>query len=110
MESAIKYHDYAKSLLIYSELLTVDVSSPLKSKIHYKQAMNKKITLHQEMLDILDSIGNEWLTMQEMADWVNKRSRYCKRDGSQVESNQISARASKYPQFFERLNGKLRRK
>ncbi|MCY4147839.1 MAG: hypothetical protein OXF73_00510, partial [Gammaproteobacteria bacterium] len=70
----------------------------------------RKTILHQEMLDILAANDNAWIAIQEIADRVHQRRIYRKRDGSRVESSQISARIGKYPWLFERLNGRVRSK
>ncbi len=48
-----------------------------------------KITLHEEIQDILRDNNSDWMTTHEIADLVNKRGRYHKKDGSAVTDSQI---------------------
>lgn len=66
------------------------------------------ITLHEEIADILRERGNEWITTQELADAVNERARYRKRDGSTVTAFQIHGRTRNYGQLFERDGSQVR--
>ena len=72
------------------------------------RATVKGVTLHEEIRDILDGIGNSWLTTVELAGLVNRRGRYRKRDGSPVSSSQIHARTRNYSELFQR-SGSLAR-
>ena len=54
--------------------------------------MAEKITLHQEICDILVSKGNNWTSTHELASLVNQRGRYRKRDGTTVSDFQIHGR------------------
>jgi len=49
------------------------------------------VTLHEEMADILRTHGNP-MYIVDLANAVNRRGIYRKRDGSAVTRNQISAR------------------
>lgn len=60
------------------------------------------LTLHEAMAVVLQDAGNEWMTTRDLADEVNRRNLYRKRDGSPVESNQIHARAKNYSHMFEK--------
>ena len=69
--------------------------------------MGKKVTLHEEIRDILEREGNRWMTTSELADRVNWRGRYRKRDGSSVSRFQIHGRTRNYSRLFGH-NGSLR--
>ena len=60
------------------------------------------MTLHEAIVVVLEDGGNEWTHTREIADEVNRRDLYRKRDGSPVESNQIHARAKNYLHLFEK--------
>ena len=64
--------------------------------------MAEKITLHQEICDILVSKGNNWTSTYELASLVNQRGRYRKRDGTTVSDFQIHGRTRNYQESFER--------
>jgi hypothetical protein len=51
---------------------------------------------------------NDWTTVKELADEINERHLYEKRDGSPVDPSQIHARANKYPKMFEKDGRRLR--
>lgn len=68
----------------------------------------ERITLHDELAAILREQDNAWMTVQDLADTVNARQRYAKRDGSPVDPSQIHARASSYPTIFEKDSGRVR--
>ena len=68
--------------------------------------MGKKVTLHEEIRDILEREGNQWMTTSELAFRVNCRGRYRKRDGSSVSPFQIHGLTRNYSRLFER-NGSL---
>ena len=46
--------------------------------------------------------------MRELADEVNERSMYRKRDGSPVEANQVHARTKNYTALFEKDGSRIR--
>jgi len=48
------------------------------------------------------------MTTQEIADVVNERDRYRKRDGSAVTARQIHGRIRKYGQLFESEGSQVR--
>ncbi|HWP00622.1 MAG TPA: hypothetical protein VNL74_08365 [Methylococcus sp.] len=64
--------------------------------------MVEKITLHEEIVSIFVEFGAAWMTTKEIADAVNRRGRYHKRDGSPVTAFQIHGRTKNYPHLFER--------
>src|SRR4051812_2592723 len=51
----------------------------------------ERITLHAELASVLRQRRNAWMTVGELADAVNERQRYAKRDGSSVDPSQIHA-------------------
>lgn len=67
-----------------------------------------RMTLHEALQVILNERDNEWMTVTELADEVNDRSLYQKRDGSLVQPNQIHARAKSYPALFEKDGPRVR--
>lgn len=66
------------------------------------------VLLHDEIADILRASGIEWMTTQEIADQVNARGRYHKRDGSEVTAFQIHGRTRNYSDLFEREGSRVR--
>ena len=66
-----------------------------------------KVTLHEEIAAILRQRGG-WMTTQEIADTVNERGNYVKKDGSAVTDFQIHGRTRNYPQLFERDGSRVR--
>jgi hypothetical protein len=68
------------------------------------------MTLHEALARVLEDTGNEWTTARELADDVNRRGLYRKRDGSPVEVNQVHARTNNYTQLFEKDGPKIRLK
>jgi hypothetical protein len=71
-------------------------------------AASDRITLHEELIAILNEHGNRWMTTQELAAQVNRRGRYQKRDGSEVNDFQIHGRTKNYSQLFERDGSRVR--
>lgn len=57
------------------------------------------MTLHEEIIDILESQGSN-MTKKQIAAQVNIRKNYIKRDGSEVTDFQIHRRTKNYPQYF----------
>jgi hypothetical protein len=68
----------------------------------------ERLTLHEAMGLILRENNNKWMTVRELADAVNERGLYEKRDGSPVDPSQIHARANKYRAMFEKDGRRLR--
>lgn len=68
----------------------------------------ERLTLHEAMELVLQENGNEWMTVRELADAINERGLYEKRDGSVVDPSQIHARANKYQAMFEKDGRRLR--
>ncbi|MDN8114918.1 hypothetical protein QZN21_26190 [Burkholderia vietnamiensis] len=57
------------------------------------------LTLHDEIGEVLMTAG-EPLPARMIADEVNRRGRYARRDGAPVDANQITARSLNYPHLF----------
>jgi hypothetical protein len=66
------------------------------------------MTLHAALGHILRENNNEWMTARELADAVNAAGLYRKRDGSNVEVNQVHARTSNYSALFEKDGPNIR--
>jgi hypothetical protein len=66
------------------------------------------ITLHEEIAAILAASDREWMTTAEIADEVNHRGRYQKRDGSLVSPFQIHGRTRNYSHLFDREGSHVR--
>jgi hypothetical protein len=69
----------------------------------------ERLTLHEAMELVLRENENEWMTVRELADAINERGLYEKRDGSRVDPSQIHARANKYQHLFDKDGRRLRR-
>jgi hypothetical protein len=69
---------------------------------------SERLTLHEAIARVLNENRNSWLTVRELADEVNRRQLYKKRDGSPVEPNQIHARAKNYTALFEKDGPRVR--
>lgn len=72
------------------------------------KANRKQPTLHAEIVEILGANDNVWMTTQQLADQVNERSRYKKKDGSAISAYQIHGRTKQYPNLFERDRSQAR--
>jgi len=66
------------------------------------------LTLHEAMGLVLRERDNSWMTARQLADEINQRRLYTKRDGNHVEVNQIHARSKNYPGLFEKDGPKIR--
>lgn len=62
----------------------------------------KPLTLHEAICQVLAEQTNQWMTVREIAEQVNSRRLYRKKDGSAIEPSQIHARAKNYDQLFEK--------
>jgi hypothetical protein len=69
-----------------------------------------QLTLHEALARVLEDGGNEAMTARELADAVNRRGLYRKRDSSPVEVNQVHARINNYGDLFEKDGSKIRLK
>jgi HB1, ASXL, restriction endonuclease HTH domain len=72
-------------------------------------AQPERLTLHEAMEQVLDEHENRWMTVHELADEINERGLYEKRDRSRIEPSQIHARANKYDSRFEKDGPRVRR-
>jgi hypothetical protein len=66
------------------------------------------MTLHQALALVLQEHGNEPMTARALADAVNDRGLYRKKDGSAVEVNQVHARTNNYQDLFEKDGSLIR--
>lgn len=65
-------------------------------------------TLHAEIAAILRAGGSGWQTTQWLADEVNRRGRFRKRDASAVTAFQIHGRTRNYKAWFERDGSRVK--
>lgn len=70
--------------------------------------LQQRLTLHGALAVILREEGNRWMTVRELADAVNERGLYRKKDGSTVEMNQIHARTKNYSDLFDKDGSNVR--
>lgn len=70
--------------------------------------LDERLTLHEAMELVLRENDNRWMTVHELADEINRRALYEKRDRSPVESSQIHARANKYSSRFQKDGPRIR--
>jgi hypothetical protein len=78
-------------------------------QVQTPRAPGQRLTLHEAMEHVLDEQHNRWMTVHELADAINERKLYEKRDRSAIEPSQIHARANKYPGRFEKDGPRVRR-
>ena len=71
-------------------------------------AASDRLTLHEALAHVLRERGNAWTSARELADQVNARGLYVKRDGRAVEVNQVHARIKNYPHLFEKDGSQIR--
>lgn len=64
-------------------------------------------TLHAEIAEILRASTATWMTTAAIADLVNARRRYSKKDGSPVTPFQIHGRTRRYPNLFKREGARV---
>ena len=72
------------------------------------QPTARSLTLHEAMSLVLRNEGNRWMSARELADAVNLRALYHKKDRSPVEANQIQARTKNYAHMFEKDGPRIR--
>ncbi len=70
----------------------------------------KRLTLHEEIVAILRENGNRWMSTTEIAEEVNRRGRYRKRDESRITPYQVHGRTRRYSHVFERDGSRVRLK
>lgn len=59
------------------------------------------VTLHEAMIEVLCENGAP-MTSREIADSINARELYRRKDGRSLPAGQVSARARNYHQLFHR--------
>ena len=64
------------------------------------------MTLHEAILVIIKEKNRE-MTTTEIADELNKRKLYSKKDGSEITPFQVHGRTKNYPQYFSRNGSKV---
>ena len=69
---------------------------------------SKRVTLHEEIRAILLECDEKWLSTRQLADRVNERRRYRKKDGSDVTPYQIHGRTRQYSHLFEQQKQQVR--
>src|SRR2546423_1892224 len=67
-----------------------------------------RLTLHQALEQVRGENNTRWMTVKELADEVNRRGTYRKKDGSAVEPNQVHARTKNYDRLFEKEGPRVR--
>jgi len=65
------------------------------------------MTLHESIELILQESGRS-MTSREIADIINKRKLYIRRDGNAVSASQITSRVGNYEQIFTKEYGKIK--
>lgn len=85
--------------------LSVDSAPPVSTKRLHKAG---QVTLHDEISDILTAVQNRWMSTADIAQRVNDRGYYSKRDQSPVTAYQIHGRTKNYPNIFEREGSRVR--
>lgn len=63
---------------------------------------SQRLTLHDAIRKVIQESDKDWMTVREIANEINERELYSKRDGSAVETNQIHARVKSYEKIFKR--------
>jgi ABC-type transporter Mla subunit MlaD len=71
-------------------------------------ATRERLTLHQALELVLRENDNRWMTVRELADEINARELYEKRDRTPIDPSQIHARANKYASMFEKDGANVR--
>jgi hypothetical protein len=72
------------------------------------QPATETTTLHQALAQILHENDNTPMPARALADAVNARGLYRKRDGSPVEVNEVHARTNNYQDLFEKTGSLIR--
>jgi HB1, ASXL, restriction endonuclease HTH domain len=90
------------------EGLVVRAKAALGTEPEPHHSESERLTLHEAIALVLRENGNGWMTVRELAEQVNRRQLYRKRDGSTVEANQIHARTKNYAALFEKDGPRVR--
>lgn len=88
--------------------LKPDSDQPGQPRAHRGDDPGIKVTLHEELVVILQEGGVGWVSTQQLADQVNARGRYHKKDGGLVTAFQVHGRTRNYPDLFERDGSRVR--
>jgi len=67
-----------------------------------------QVTLQDELVSILRSNGNRWMTTGELATEVNRRGRHWKAYRNRITSAKVLGRTKLYARTFERLGERVR--
>lgn len=77
-------------------------------KVRVRPLHLEKVTLHSEIEAILRGAGNQWMSTSDIAEAVNSRGRYQKKDGTTVSDFQVHGRTRNYDDLFERDGSRVR--
>jgi hypothetical protein len=66
------------------------------------------MTLHEAMMKVLGPSGA--MTSREIADAIAMRGLYTRKDGKFASASQVSARANKNPEIFERIGDAIKKR
>lgn len=91
-----------------SELVALIARTDALQRALSPDSVEARMTLHEAIGFVLEERANRWMTAKEIADEVNKRSLYRKKDGSPVEINQIHARVKNYAHLFDKDGSRVR--
>jgi hypothetical protein len=91
-----------------SELVALIARTNALQRALSPDSVEARMTLHEAIGFVLEERANRWMTAKEIADEVNKRSLYRKKDGSPVEINQIHARVKNYGHLFDKDGSRVR--
>jgi len=67
-----------------------------------------QVTLQDELVSILRSNGNRWMTTGELAAEVNRRGRHWKAYRNRITSAKVLGRTKLYARTFERMGERVR--
>ena len=65
--------------------------------------------LHEAIAQVLRD-NNKSMTMIDLAEEINHKKLYRRKDGKDIEPGQISARVSNHPELFVSVEGEIRLK
>ena len=88
--------------------LLISKAEAVQRTRHRPPLSSKNLTLHEAIEMVLEEEGNRWMTVRELAEAINSRDLYRKKDGSKVEANQIHARTKNYAHLFEKNGPNVR--
>jgi hypothetical protein len=67
-----------------------------------------RMTLHVALQQVLRENDNRWMSVRELSDEINRRALYRRKDGAEVEPNQVHARTKNYTKVFEKDGSQVR--